>query len=77
MINSINNAALGKVDNQKTSVESAGQEIAKSFSKVFDEVNKAQNDAEAKMTNLVTGKNKDISGTMISMEKAICQRIKL
>lgn len=52
------------------SMESAGKKIASSFSKMFDEANAQHLQAEKAVTDMVAGKNKDIAGTMILMEKA-------
>ena len=49
---------------------SAGKKIVSSFQKMFDEVNTEHLKAEKMVTEMVAGKNKDISGTMIAMEKA-------
>lgn len=73
MANSIQNIS-GSVQ-QNTAIKpgtsrSAAKQIASSFEKMFDEVNKDQQAAERKMTEMMVGKNKDISGTMIAMEKA-------
>ncbi len=50
--------------------KSAAKTIATSFQDMFDDVNKDQIQAEKKVADMVAGKNKDISGTMIAMEKA-------
>ena len=50
--------------------ESAGKKIASSFSKMFDEANAQHLQAEKMVTEMVAGKNKDIAGTVIMMEKA-------
>jgi len=49
---------------------SASKNIAESFKDVFDEVNRSQLDAESKVNQLATGKNKNIPATMIALEKA-------
>jgi flagellar hook-basal body complex protein FliE len=49
---------------------SAGKKIVSSFQKMFDEANTEHLKAEKMVTEMVAGKNKDISGTMIAMEKA-------
>lgn len=69
MIDSININSPTQ-NTQKKSALSAGQEITKTFGKVFDEVNQAQLAADTKTAELVAGKNKDIHGTMIAVEKA-------
>lgn len=50
--------------------KSAAKAIATSFQEMFDDVNKDQIQAEKKVADMVAGKNKDIPGTMIAMEKA-------
>ncbi|NQU65758.1 MAG: flagellar hook-basal body complex protein FliE [SAR324 cluster bacterium] len=50
--------------------QSAGKQIVSSFQKMFDEVNVEHLKADKMVTEMVAGKNKDISGTMIAMEKA-------
>ncbi len=50
--------------------DSAGKKIVSSFQEMFDEVNTKHLKAEKMVTEMVAGKNKDISGTMIAMEKA-------
>ncbi len=73
MANSIQNnyspAQLRKTA-QAESPKSAAKSITTSFQKMFDEVNKDQMVAEKKVADMVTGRTKDIAGTMISMEKA-------
>jgi len=49
---------------------SAGKKIVSSFQKMFDEVNKDHLKADKMVTEMVAGKNKDVAGTMIAMEKA-------
>jgi flagellar hook-basal body complex protein FliE len=49
---------------------SAAKNITTSFQKMFDEVNSDQVTAEKKVAEMMTTKNKDISGTIIAMEKA-------
>lgn len=49
---------------------SAAKQITSSFQKMFDEVNTDQVTAEKKVADMMTTKNKDISGTIIAMEKA-------
>jgi len=50
--------------------ESAGKKIVSSFSQMFDEANAQHLKAEKMVTEMVAGKNKDIAGTVIMMEKA-------
>lgn len=46
------------------------KEIVDSFGQMFDEVNNAQLNADQKVAEMAAGKNKDIPGTMIALEKA-------
>ncbi len=55
---------------QKGTPRSAAKSIATSFQKMFDEVNNDQVVAEKKVAEMMTGKNKDIPGTIMAMEKA-------
>ena len=50
--------------------KSAAKEIVSNFQKMFDEVNQTQLTADKKVSEMVSGKNKDIPNTMIAMEKA-------
>jgi len=50
--------------------QSASKNIVGSFEDMFDEVNKNQLEAQHKVAEMATGRNKDIPGTMISLEKA-------
>lgn len=50
--------------------ESAGKKIVSSFSEMFDAANQQHLKAEKMVTEMMAGKNKDIAGTMIMMEKA-------
>ena len=56
--------------NAASTPESAGKKIVSSFSKMFDEANTQHLQAEKAVTDMVAGRNKDIAGTMIKMEKA-------
>jgi len=49
---------------------SASKNIVGNFKDMFDEVNKNQMEADTKISQMATGRNTDIPGTMISMEKA-------
>jgi flagellar hook-basal body complex protein FliE len=49
---------------------SAGKQIVSSFQKMFNEANKDQLHAEEMATEMMAGRNKDIAGTLIAMEKA-------
>lgn len=50
--------------------ESAAKKMASSFGAMFDAVNQDQLDADHNISEMVAGRNKDIPGTMVSMEKA-------
>lgn len=50
--------------------KSAGQEIASKFQEVFNEVNQQSTEANQKVAEMVAGRNKDIPGTIMAMEKA-------
>ena len=56
--------------NQNITPKSAGKEIVSNFQRMFDEVNSDQTVADKKISEMVAGKNKDVTGTMIAMEKA-------
>ncbi len=47
-----------------------GQKVKQSFSSMLSEVNSQQNEANKKVENMLTGENKNIPATMISMQKA-------
>ena len=49
---------------------STAQKITSSFGEMFDQVNQDQLDADQNISEMVAGRNKDIAGTMVSMEKA-------
>ncbi len=71
MINSIHNQiAIQRQTQNGAAPQSATKKIASSFQETFDEVNRSQLEATAKVNEMVAGKNKDIVGTIISMEKA-------
>lgn len=60
-----------QVSNQKDQTPaSAGKKIVSSFQKMFDEANQDSLKAEKMATELVAGRNKDVAGTLIAMEKA-------
>ncbi len=62
---------IPRIQQQDSSTpQSAGKKIVSSFSQMFDEANSQHLKAETMMTDMVAGKNKDIAGTMIMMEKA-------
>lgn len=69
MIKEIHNATQIARTN-RSSASSTAKDIVGSFGEMFDQVNKAQIQADRKIEGLVTGQNKDIPGTMIAMEKA-------
>ena len=48
----------------------ATQTMVSSFEKMIDEVNQSQLTAETKINEAIAGKSKDITGTVIAMEKA-------
>jgi len=58
-----------KVQDESTP-RSAGKKIVSSFQQMFDEVNRDQLKANQMVTEMVAGRNKDIAGTVIAMEKA-------
>jgi flagellar hook-basal body complex protein FliE len=58
-----------KIQNEPTP-RSAGKKIATSFQQMFDEVNRDKLHADKMVTEMVAGRNKDIAGTVIAMEKA-------
>ena len=60
---------IQKADHQ-VKPKSAGKEIVGNFEKMFNEVNKDNVIADKKISEMVAGKSKDISGTIIAMEKA-------
>ena len=55
--------------NRETNQKPAG-EMFSNFQQMFDEVNRNQLEAENNIVEMVAGRNKDIAGTMVSMEKA-------
>lgn len=61
---------IPKNQQQEAPAESAGKKIVSSFSQMFDEANAQHLKADEMVTDMVAGKNKDIAGTMIMMEKA-------
>lgn len=54
----------------KNTPTSTAKKIVGSFENMMNEVNNDQIQAEEKITQMVAGKNKDVAGTMIAMEKA-------
>ncbi|MCP4297362.1 MAG: flagellar hook-basal body complex protein FliE [Proteobacteria bacterium] len=48
----------------------AVQEMMSSFEKMIGEVNQSQIEAESMISETIAGKNKNVAGTMIAMEKA-------
>ena len=72
MINPINMTAMSVASrqaNREVSPAPAG-EMFSNFQTMFDEANRNQLEAENKIVEMVAGRNKDIAGTMVSMEKA-------
>lgn len=55
---------------QKGAKSTGSNEIVGNFKQIFDEVNQEQLKADEMIAELAAGKNKDIPGTMIQMEKA-------
>ena len=55
---------------EKVQPLSAGKQIVSDFQQMFDKVNGDQVTAEQKVSEMVAGRNKDIPGTLIAMEKA-------
>jgi len=73
MIQSIQRQKLLQLTHsQKKQVDSGStvQKIVGNFEKMIDEVNKDQLKAEKKISELVTGKTKNVSSVMIALEKA-------
>ncbi|OGG94768.1 MAG: flagellar hook-basal body complex protein FliE [Candidatus Lambdaproteobacteria bacterium RIFOXYD12_FULL_49_8] len=54
----------------RSSAKSTAKATVDQFAKIFDEVNQDQLQADQKIASMVTGKNRDIPGAMIAMEKA-------
>lgn len=54
----------------QSSSKSVAEGFANTFEKAFDDVNNQLQMADQKIADLATGRNKDIHGTMISLEKA-------
>ena len=50
--------------------EAVSGDATSTFSKMLDDTNRLQLEAEKKQTEFMTSANKDIHGTMIAMEKA-------
>lgn len=50
--------------------KSAGQEIASKFQEVFNDVNQKSLEANHKVAEMVAGRNKDIPGAIMAMEKS-------
>jgi len=55
---------------KQNSIKSSGKDVAQSFESMLAETNQLQIQAEQKVNEMVAGKNKDIPGTMLMMEKA-------
>ena len=59
-----------RADKTSALPDSASENFSKVFQSAFNSVNDTVVHAENKMEQLASGQNKDIHGTMISMEKA-------
>ena len=71
MIHNISQTYGAQAASKTTGVtQSTAQKITTSFSDMFDQVNQDQLTADKKINEMVAGTNKDIPGTMVSMEKA-------
>lgn len=70
MIDKIQSVGQKMPDTSRVSAKKAASSFAETFEKAFQDVNKNVLEADNKMAQLTTGQNKDIHGTMISMEKA-------
>lgn len=65
------NHVVGQKYPQATKIsQSDSKNLVSSFKEMFNEVNKLHVEADNKVEDMVAGRNKDIPGTMISMEKA-------
>lgn len=53
-----------------TAGQSSVSELGNTFSGMFDEVNRLQNDADRKIEEFATSPDKDIQGTMVALQKA-------
>lgn len=58
------------VKDQQPDVRSAAESLGESFSKMFNEVNNLQQEANAKQVEFATAPEKDLHGTMVAMQKA-------
>jgi flagellar hook-basal body complex protein FliE len=64
-------ALLAATKTQKAPTpSSAGRKMVSSFQQMFDEVNRDKLHADKMVTEMVAGRNKDIVGTVIAMEKS-------
>ena len=55
---------------ETTTPKGAATQIVGNFQKMFDEVNSANNKADEKVVDVVSGRSDDVAGAMIAMEKA-------
>jgi flagellar hook-basal body complex protein FliE len=53
-----------------TGAPTATDELAGTFTRMFDEVNRLQGEADRKIEEFATSPDKDIHGTMIALQKA-------
>ena len=70
ILRSTNHVVGQKFPQVQKSSQSDSKNLVNSFKDMFDEVNKMHVDADQKVEEMVAGRNKDIPGTMIAMEKA-------
>jgi flagellar hook-basal body complex protein FliE len=50
--------------------QSATGELGETFTRMFDEVNRLQGEADSKIEEFATSPDKDIQGTMVALQKA-------
>jgi flagellar hook-basal body complex protein FliE len=55
---------------QQTRSGGAAGELGETFTRLFDEVNRLQGEADRKIEEFATSPDKDIHGTMIALQKA-------
>jgi flagellar hook-basal body complex protein FliE len=70
IINKTTSGAINDNNNKAGTSQTAAKEFVDIFKDMFTDVNNEQIAADSKIAEMVAGKNKDISGTMIQMEKA-------
>jgi flagellar hook-basal body complex protein FliE len=66
---SIEPRGVGAMANAATGSQST-TELGDTFTRMFDEVNNLQNEADRKIEEFATSPDKDIHGTMIALQKA-------